>query len=284
MSGHNVGFIPASTNFQSYDTTVSIVEKQNIVVVDQAPKSQDAIPLAQTDSVPLPKEVPVVGSKPVSNPIPPTEKTDAQTDEEEMPEREDLEESMIVDEEVIVLPVTLIDNSNNAIVPAEVKTKTGQKNITKSTPNNKGSLYVNTYYDDAKKAGDMFGLDPIIILAQGSFESDWGTSVMVKASNNFFGVTAAGKTNDYWNGAIYQSRAGNKLKFRSYNTPELSFKDFARLIKSKYKDAYSVSGNYKSYANKIANSPYISEQNGDNRENYMKAVISRYEKIKSLIK
>ena len=284
MSGHNIGFVPASANFDSYNTTVSISDKQNIVVTDQKPQSEPTASLVQQDAKPIPAEVPVTGSIPVSNAIPPDPKSDVKIDQEDLPEREDLQEIDVQIEETIVLPVTVIDNSNKSITPAEAKVKTGQKSVTKTTPSNKGSLYVNTYYEDAKKAGDMFGLDPIIILAQGSFESDWGSSVMVKSSNNFFGVTAAGKPNAYWNGAIYQSKAGNKLKFRSYNTPDLSFKDFARLIKSKYKDAYSVSNDYKSYANKIANSPYISEQNGDNREVYRKALISRYEKIKSLLK
>lgn len=95
MAGHNIGFVPASINFESYDTVVTISEKQNIVVVDQAPVPQDTVSLSQTDSVPIAKEVPVVDKKSVSNPIPPTETTDVQSDEEEMPEREDLEENKI---------------------------------------------------------------------------------------------------------------------------------------------------------------------------------------------
>lgn len=284
MSGHNPGFVPASANFDSYDTIVTISEKQNVVVADQKPQSEPTASLVQQDAKPIPPEVPVTGSIPVSNPVPSAVKNDTQLDEEQLPEREDLQEIDVQVEEVVVLPAIIFDNSFKPIPPSEAKVKSGQKNVLKTTATNIGALYVNTYYEDAKKAGDLYNLDPIIILAQGSFESAWGSSNIVKMANNFFGVTAAGKINNYWKGEIYQSKAGNKLKFRAYSSPEMSFKDFARLITSKYKDAYSVAYDYKQYAQKIAYSPYISESNGDNRESYRKAVISRYEKIKSLLK
>ena len=92
MSGHNPGFVPASANFDSYNTTVTISEKQNVVVTDQKPQSEPTASLAQQDAKPIPPEVPVTGSIPVSNPVPPTIKTDKKLDEEELPEREDLEE------------------------------------------------------------------------------------------------------------------------------------------------------------------------------------------------
>jgi flagellar protein FlgJ len=284
MSGHNPGFVPASANFDSYDTVVNIGEKQNFVVTDQKPQSEPTAALVQQDAKPIPADVPVTGSIPVSNPVPPPVKSDTMVDEEELPEREDLQEIDVQVEEFIVLPATIVDNSNTPVSPIDAKLKIGQKNVLKTTATNKGALYVSTYYEAAKKAGDLYNLDPIIILAQGSFESDWGGSNIVKMSNNFFGITAGGKVNNFWKGEIYQSKGGNKLKFRSYSSPEMSFKDFARLISSKYKDAYGVSYDYKQYAQKIAYSPYISESNGDNRESYRKAVISRYEKIKSLLK
>lgn len=280
MSGHNVGFVPASTNFDSYNTTVSIEEKNNYVVVDQKPQTTGS--LAVEDAKAVPTEY--TGSLPVGSSIPPPNNSDMTLDEEQLPEREDLQEINVIVEEVIALPVTVVDNFNKLVPVADVKIKTGQKNVLKSPTNNIGSVYVNNYYEAAKKAGDLFKLDPIIILAQGSFESDWGTSKMAKEANNFFGVTAGGKPNSYWAGGVYQSSVGNKLKFRNYSAPDLGFKDFARLITSKYKSAYDVSYDYKMYAQKISYSPYISEQNGDNRESYRKAIISRYEKIKSLLK
>jgi hypothetical protein len=101
MAGHNIGFIPASINFESYDTVVTISEKQNITVVDQAPVSKENESLSKTDSVPIAKEVPVTKTIPVSNPVPPTKTTEVKTDEELMPEREDLAQNMLEFEYII---------------------------------------------------------------------------------------------------------------------------------------------------------------------------------------
>lgn len=105
MSGHNPGFIPASANFDSYDIIATISEKQNVIVTDQKPQAEPTASLAQQDAKPIPPEVPVTGSIPVSNPVPPAVKNDTQLDEEELPEREDLEEIDVQVEDVPVYSV-----------------------------------------------------------------------------------------------------------------------------------------------------------------------------------
>jgi hypothetical protein len=69
-----------------------------------------------------------------------------------------------------------------------------------------------------------------------------------------------------------------------YQTDQDSFYDFARLITSKYKAASAVSSDTTQYAQAIAYSPYISENNGDNREGYRKGIISAANSIIPLIK
>jgi flagellar protein FlgJ len=69
-----------------------------------------------------------------------------------------------------------------------------------------------------------------------------------------------------------------------YQTEQDSFYDFARLITSKYKSASAVSSDTTQYAQAIAYSPYISENNGDNREGYRKGIISAARSISELIK
>jgi flagellar protein FlgJ len=69
-----------------------------------------------------------------------------------------------------------------------------------------------------------------------------------------------------------------------YKTPQDSFYDFARLISTKYKSAHAASNDYKTYAQRIAYSPYISESNGDSREGYRSAIINLYENIMSTVK
>lgn len=302
MSGHNINFQAASTNFDSYNTTVIVPQnKNNIVVVDQTPKSQPTQSLQQQDNTPIPPSTPVTGSIPVSNPIPPPVVNNAVEDEEELPEREDLMEIDVELEESIAFPFSVMldppdddpKTPNTPSTPNTGTTNAGGANAARppvtrniANPKTKKSVadYINRYYDYAKLAGTEFSFDPIIILAQGAMESGWGTSRMSRVANNFFGITAYGKPNAYWKGGVYQQSTNLKLPFRTYDTPDLSFKDFARLIKAKYKTAYSNRNNYKLYANSIANSPYIDPKGGDNRALYEKTIISNYEKIYEALK
>ncbi len=144
--------------------------------------------------------------------------------------------------------------------------------------------YVINNYPLAKKAGERFKMDPLVILSQGAYESAWGTSSLSSKHNNFFGITAAGKPNEFWKGGVYQAQNQYKLKFRTYTSAQDSFYDFARLIASNYKAAHASANDYKAYADKIAHSPYISEQNGDDRNAYMKGIISIYENILDIAK
>ena len=99
MSGHNPGFVPASANFDSYDTVATISEKHNVVVVDQKPQAEVTASLVKQDAKPIPPEVPATGSLVVINPTPPQTSTNSNSDEEDLPEREDLEQiTVIVDD------------------------------------------------------------------------------------------------------------------------------------------------------------------------------------------
>ena len=143
--------------------------------------------------------------------------------------------------------------------------------------------YVMQYYDIAVKVGKLFNLNPLMILAQASVESGWGTSLLATQNHNFFGVTAYGKTNKYWTGEKRISTSSG-LAFRSYKSVEDGFSDFARLITSYYTEAAKVSFNISSYADKIAYSPYISEKNGDNRMKYRALIIQSAETILTIAK
>ena len=148
----------------------------------------------------------------------------------------------------------------------------------------KEESYVTRFYPAAKAAGQMFRMDPLVILAQGAFESAWGGSTLATKYYNFFGITAAGSPNAFWDGRFYQAQNKYRLKFRVYKTPQDSFMDFARLIAGRYIDAHAVNSDYRAYAQKIAYSPYISEGNGDNREHYRNGIIKLYETILEVAK
>ena len=148
----------------------------------------------------------------------------------------------------------------------------------------KQEIYFDKYYPAAKRAGEKYKIDPLIILAQGAHESAYGTSNIATKANNFFGITASGSKNIYWSGKSYQAQNKYKLKFRVYDTAQDSFMDFARLIANRYKSAHLVANDYKAYAVRISNSAYISETNGDNRINYKNSIVKGYEQLLAILK
>lgn len=144
----------------------------------------------------------------------------------------------------------------------------GLAGITQSDKTN----YVNANYPAAEQAGKKYNINPVVILAQGAMESGWGTSYMAKNIFNFFGVTAFGNKNEFWDGDFYVSKTSG-LKFRKYKSLIDGFSDFARLISSKYLAAAKASFSIADYAREISLSPYA-EQDPVNREIYRKGIIS----------
>lgn len=142
--------------------------------------------------------------------------------------------------------------------------------------------YITKYFPLAKTAANRYDINPVIILAQGALESGWGTSSLAVNANNFFGVTAGGKQNQYWGGKTVKTSKG--LIFRKYDSPEQSFYDFARLIREAYTSAANKSNDFYAYARIIAYSKYISEQNGDNRPAYMAGIIANAKFINETLK
>ena len=134
----------------------------------------------------------------------------------------------------------------------------------------------------ARKAGEAFRINPAVILAQAAIESGWGQSDLASEHHNYFGLTAYGRSNVWWKGASIELGA-HSLRFRTYDSPGDSFMDYARLIRHAYTPAADVSNNPQAFARSISYSRYISEVNGDNREDYRILLIKlcrQIEKIK----
>ncbi|MBC8603937.1 glucosaminidase domain-containing protein [Parabacteroides acidifaciens] len=142
--------------------------------------------------------------------------------------------------------------------------------------------FVKGYGGAARMAGELYGMNPVVILAQAAIESGWGESTLAVKYHNFFGITGYGVTNAYWHGGKTDLGSGGLL-FRRYDTPEHSFLDFARLVFTAYPQAAAVSAYPAAYAQEIAYSRYISEVNGDNRAAYRKMLVSIARQIQLLI-
>ena len=131
-------------------------------------------------------------------------------------------------------------------------------------------VFIDKYGEMARMAGELYGLNPVVMLAQGALESGWGESVL-----------AAKVTNAYWHGGKTDLGNGG-LQFRRYDSPQNSFLDFARLIHTAYPQAAAVSFYPEAYAQEMAYSRYISEANGDNRLAYRRALVRIAKDIKGI--
>lgn len=146
--------------------------------------------------------------------------------------------------------------------------------------------FIREFLPVAQAAGKRFAINPSVILAQAAIETGWGESTLAREHLNFFGITAYGRPNPYWQGTKTDLSAGNgtsSLLFRTYTTAEESFMDFARLIRTAYPVAAALSVTPSAYAKEIAYSRYISEVNGDNRAAYQRMLLAICRTIEPLI-
>ena len=146
--------------------------------------------------------------------------------------------------------------------------------------------FIQKFLPAAQAAGEHYKLNPVVILAQAAIESGWGESALCKINHNFFGLTGYGQPSLYWKGAKtpkIEDGGISHLQFRIYESDEQSFFDFARLFRSVYSTAASISYHPEAYAKEIAYSRYISEVNGDNRETYRQLLISISQYIQNTI-
>lgn len=97
------------------------------------------------------------------------------------------------------------------------------------TPYNPNVIqYINTYKGIAIREEQRSGIPASIILAQGIHETEAGTSELVKNSNNHFGI----KCKDDWKGpAVYHDDDARGECFRSYATPEESYRDHSDFLR-----------------------------------------------------
>lgn len=116
--------------------------------------------------------------------------------------------------------------------------------------------YINIYKDLAIKEMKRSGIPASITLAQGLLETESGNSVLVKKSNNHFGI----KCKSNWTGesVSHTDDAPNEC-FRKYATAEESYADHSSFLKNstRYASLFSLSPNdYKGWAHGLKNAGY----------------------------
>lgn len=128
------------------------------------------------------------------------------------------------------------------------------------------ALSVQTYVAQHKSIAlqneKEYGIPATIILAQGILESDAGTSGLVLASNNHFGIKAGTK----WSGRVHRAwdDESQKSSFRCYDSAADSYRDHAKLLTTNqcYKNLFKISiYDYRGWAHGLKKAGYATAPN-----------------------
>ncbi len=116
--------------------------------------------------------------------------------------------------------------------------------------------YIERFKSTALQFQEEYGIPATITLAQGILESGAGTSSLTKASNNHFCIKAFN-----WSGRVYLAWDDETVKsrFRCYNSPEESFRDYAKLISTnkRYRSLFNISVyDYRGWAHGLKKAGY----------------------------
>lgn len=95
--------------------------------------------------------------------------------------------------------------------------------------NNTPEQYIAMYKDLAVREMKRMGVPAAITLAQGILESECGNSVLVKKSNNHFGIKCKGS---WTSGSVTHDDDAIGECFRKYDTPEESFRDHSNFLRA----------------------------------------------------
>jgi len=130
--------------------------------------------------------------------------------------------------------------------------------------------FVQTHQSAARAAEAQTGIPAAFMLGQAAHETGWGQREIRNAdgssANNLFGIKAGAG----WKGAVaevttseYVDGAARKLtqKFRSYASPEESFRDYARLMKdsSRYAPVLAQAGSIEGFAQGLQRAGYATD-------------------------
>lgn len=139
-----------------------------------------------------------------------------------------------------------------------------------SPPSSSKSAFIRQMLPYAKEAARELGVDPQALVAQAALETGWGKSVpcnnVGECSYNLFGIKAGSS----WSGATVnvptlefeEGVAVRKVdRFRAYESPADSFRDYARLIRNnpRYEAALNAGSDVAGFATALQNGGYATD-------------------------
>jgi len=122
------------------------------------------------------------------------------------------------------------------------------------TPGDRDS-YENFMRPYATRVGERLGVDPSILIAQSGLETGWGKSVI--GDNNF------GNIKDFSGNptskVAHDKAEGSRDAYRSYNSPEDYWNDYAGLIERKYQGAVGAGSDATKFAEALKTGGYATD-------------------------
>lgn len=149
--------------------------------------------------------------------------------------------------------------------------------------------FVRQMLPHAEAAARELGVDPHALLAQAALETGWGKSVPCNAAGecsfNLFGI----KAGTQWSGAsvnvptleFEEGVAVRKVeRFRAYESPADSFRDYARLIggNARYENAVGTGNNVAAFASALQQGGYATDPN------YARKLVAVADELRTLTK
>ncbi len=119
--------------------------------------------------------------------------------------------------------------------------------------------YIIKYGNLAVSEMKRSGIPASITLAQGMLESNYGRSRLATQANNHFGIKCH---SDWSGGRIYHDDNRRNECFRSYNSPEESYRDHSDFLVngSRYSDLFSLKAtDYKGWAHGLKKAGYATD-------------------------
>jgi len=156
-----------------------------------------------------------------------------------------------------------------SLIPSKINTV----NL-KADKNTEKENFIKKMWPYAQHAARELGVNPRALMAQVILETGWGNHLphqsKQQSSHNVFGIKASGAANAHWKGERVTSTTSEysqgqyqkeSAHFRAYATPEHSFADYVRLIKTnpRYQNALKAGQNIYKFAHALQRGGYATD-------------------------
>lgn len=161
-----------------------------------------------------------------------------------------------------VLSLVLIFIVFLSFVPTEGRTSsTSKKNLKKSKANNTVENYITRFKATAIQEHNKFCIPASITLAQGILESAAGQSMLVKKTNNHFGIKCVGGSCTNKN-SVMMADDDPYDRFLKYSSAWFSYRHHSKFLtdNTRYEKCFECGDNYRCWARQLKKAGYATSK------------------------